>query len=657
MLRQWVWALALALVIPLGCLLLVGVAEGRMEGDWLAALEAEFGPVPAESRGEVALATLCADPEFSADIGDGCTDTRLMALLKQLIATTLILSVALVALAAVVAAITRGSRERMAAILRPALMLMLAGVGVLLGLQGALVIGALFEIQVVLLGRFWPWLLFAIGVAVLVSILGVLRAMTAMIRSKPLSVSGIALDRETDAVLFAEVDAIAGRVGTAPPDVILAGLEPNFFVVETTVQGLDAQHRGRVLFLSVPLCRLLSRAEFGAVIGHELGHFRGEDTRYSKAIAPMYAAANEALGTLFAATRDLSGLVMIPAAMLLGALFGTLTAGVAEVGRKREFEADAAGAAAVSAEALGIALLKLRATSSSWDDTVAGAIRTIASGGPIPNLAADYAGRARAAAAATAGQEHPIPHPFDTHPPIEQRLLALGLPALNAAGAAPTLSPDDPANALLGDLDDLETELSERFEEDLRTHIHTVDGESRGDPAESLREAAAADPGVAAVVALIGDGRGLDMSRPFRPGLWVAAADLRVEAHPDAHAFLRLVPESELPAGEQRLVVDVAPAAGTGPDTLPRGTSLRLVGINDAEQRASGLEEDVFVIAEGGADGSGLIVVRGVGPVAVGHQVAGLLVVPAGDPLAATAGPDADRVAAAVALLRASSPT
>lgn len=59
---------------------------------------------------------------------------------------------------------------------------------------------------------------------------------------------------------------------------LVVGLTPTFFVTEADVHCIGGTVTGRTMYLSVPLCRILTVEELSAVIAHELGHFRGEDT-------------------------------------------------------------------------------------------------------------------------------------------------------------------------------------------------------------------------------------------------------------------------------------------------------------------------------------------------------------------------------------------
>lgn len=53
---------------------------------------------------------------------------------------------------------------------------------------------------------------------------------------------------------------------------------------------------------------LLDDAEAAAVIGHELGHFTGEDTQYSLRFVPLYAGMQNSLEQMANSSQGFSGL-------------------------------------------------------------------------------------------------------------------------------------------------------------------------------------------------------------------------------------------------------------------------------------------------------------------------------------------------------------
>lgn len=56
---------------------------------------------------------------------------------------------------------------------------------------------------------------------------------------------------------------------------------------------------------------LLDDAEAAAVIGHELGHFTGEDTQYSLRFVPLYAGMQNSLEQMASSSQGISGLTAL----------------------------------------------------------------------------------------------------------------------------------------------------------------------------------------------------------------------------------------------------------------------------------------------------------------------------------------------------------
>lgn len=83
------------------------------------------------------------------------------------------------------------------------------------------------------------------------------------------------LGREEAPELFAVIDDLAARAGTAPPGEVYLEPIPNLAV--TDAGGLLRSRR--VLLIGAPLLRAFTVDELRAVIAHELGHFSGGDTR------------------------------------------------------------------------------------------------------------------------------------------------------------------------------------------------------------------------------------------------------------------------------------------------------------------------------------------------------------------------------------------
>lgn len=98
-------------------------------------------------------------------------------------------------------------------------------------------------------------------------------------RPAPFSPNGIELFPTENAALYALLEEVAAKAGTAPPTEVHLIVAPTVGVVETG--GLFSRKRRRVLILGAPLLSGLTIEQLRAIFAHEMGHFVGGDTRLS----------------------------------------------------------------------------------------------------------------------------------------------------------------------------------------------------------------------------------------------------------------------------------------------------------------------------------------------------------------------------------------
>lgn len=261
-----------------------------------------------------------------------------------------------------------------------------------------------------------------IGVAALLAGAAVLAIVMALFRKAP-GMEPLEGERITEAQapgLWTRVKHLSGRLGTAPPDAIVAGIDDNFFVTEQAMTLSDGTSAGRLLYVSLPLLRTLSPTEADAVFGHELAHFHGGDTAAAARLYPMLVryqayALNLAAGGLTKAAANVM--------WLFRAIFELA---LRRDQRQRELVADAEAARLTSPDDLGRALLKILGYSSFRARTELELFqkRAVHQGGLSLRGRID---EGLAAYAASPGfqehvRTHQVPHPFDSHPPLEERL-------------------------------------------------------------------------------------------------------------------------------------------------------------------------------------------------------------------------------------------
>jgi Zn-dependent protease with chaperone function len=283
-------------------------------------------------------------------------------------------------------------------------------------------------------------------------------------------VAGILLDRPDYPKVYELVDHVAKRLRARSPDNVVVGLDPTFFATSAKVRVFDRQTplEGETLFISLPLSRVLTLEEIVAILGHELGHFRGKDTAYSLRFAPVYAGLGSALEAV-APGEEREGafqLMALPAVALLAFMFEVFARNESKISRARELAADRAATEVASPDALGTALLKVATFAPLWVHCQRENIDRLNKGLVTRNLSLAFANlirydldREKIAARMDEVLRTRIAHPTDSHPPIVERLTAL-------RGKAPHYNVDavftvaDGAASGLGDLDVIEKQLT-----------------------------------------------------------------------------------------------------------------------------------------------------------------------------------------------------
>jgi Zn-dependent protease with chaperone function len=232
-----------------------------------------------------------------------------------------------------------------------------------------------------------------------------------------------------DGELIAEADAprlwerirqLAGRVKTAPPDQIVAGIDTNFFVTEAPIEVGGRTLNGRTLFVSLPLLRVLDQSEADAVLAHELAHLGGGDTRSSAALGPKLRQFDQYTWKMR------SGGLTIVAHYLLRLYRMIFEFALARDSREREYKADRVSASLTAPSAIVQSLIKISAYASYRSDVeqklfaqnrqhdgALGIASFVADG--LPPYASSEAFIETMKTA-------DVPHPYDSHPPLLERM-------------------------------------------------------------------------------------------------------------------------------------------------------------------------------------------------------------------------------------------
>jgi Zn-dependent protease with chaperone function len=254
--------------------------------------------------------------------------------------------------------------------------------------------------------------------------------------SEPMLVTGRSVTFAEAPALWSAVTEVAQKLSAPRPKNIIIGMEDGFYVTEHEIKlkPTYALLEGQSLYLSAPRMALLSPEEIMFVIGHELGHFAGDDTAYSRRFSPLYGKAlrtNDILSEQKATTaRRLNEFVL-----------DTFDLAILQWSRVREFAADQAGKTIAGGVTSASALLRLVTT----DPVIEGHYRDLRRNDISANALTRFQASAELIELADPHAElkKDIPHPTDTHPPTQERAKVLAAETLNAAFAAASRPVDD----------------------------------------------------------------------------------------------------------------------------------------------------------------------------------------------------------------------
>ncbi|MGJ3704910.1 M48 family metallopeptidase [Variovorax sp. AFSI2.2] len=224
--------------------------------------------------------------------------------------------------------------------------------------------------------------------------------------------------------LWERIRQLATRVKTAPPDQIVAGIDTNFFVTEAPCQVGGRTLDGRTLFVSIPLLRVLDQSEADAVLAHELAHLGGGDTRSSAALGPKLQQFDQYTWKMR------SGGLTIVAHYLLRLYRMIFAFALARDSREREYKADRVSASLTAPGAIVQSLIKISAYASYRNDVE----RKLFAQNQEHDGALGIAGFVAAGLPPYANSEAfietmktaDVPHPYDTHPPLLERMRNVG---------------------------------------------------------------------------------------------------------------------------------------------------------------------------------------------------------------------------------------
>jgi len=284
-------------------------------------------------------------------------------------------------------------------------------------------------------GIYFPVISFGIGIGAAIGFFQVASSLITLFKKPEQIERAKEINREAYPSLWSHVEAIAEKIEAKKPDNIVIGLQPTFYATTANVKLIEKEEAltGETLFLSLPLMKLFTREEFDAVVGHELGHFKANDTNYTTKFAPVYMNLGQSLINLSNTSGSITALAKLPAIYVLSAMYEAFETNIAAISRIREFEADKVGCEASSKEGLVYSLAKVVTYSKLWNQTILDNVKRLNNGKITANLSEVF----RESSTYNIGRKDIdeiikevlpsiVQHPTDSHPPLADRYENIG---------------------------------------------------------------------------------------------------------------------------------------------------------------------------------------------------------------------------------------
>jgi Zn-dependent protease with chaperone function len=300
-------------------------------------------------------------------------------------------------------------------------------------LQGAMLVWLSFWVTAFFWERYFVKLVVIAGVLAGGAALLAIRSMFKRLGA-PFEIDGELVAAADAPRLWERVRELAARLPTAPPDHIVAGIDTNFFVTEAPCVVGGRTLTGRTLFVSIPLLRVLETAEADAVLAHELAHLGGGDTRSSAALGPKLQQFDQYTWSMR------SGGLTVVAYHLLRLYRMIFEFALARDSRERETAADRTAARLTAPSAIADSLVKISAYSSYRAsverELFAHEREHVGQLGIAGFVAAGLFPYAASPEFVSAMQTANVPHPYDHHPPLPERMRNVGHVVPEAAWGA-----------------------------------------------------------------------------------------------------------------------------------------------------------------------------------------------------------------------------
>jgi Zn-dependent protease with chaperone function len=466
MIKRMFFLLAMLVAVPGVGYTVAQMVQSHNDSQLQAILKQQYPNAPQERIRAVTVDTLCSASSPSAE--DICTTNNNLNMMREASLCAALAGLAMLVFIKLAGIVSKSNRTLLLVVFRPGLYLTaLVLVGLVL-VHATIAIGIIYYGESALVDRVHVGIIAAIGIGAALGAFTIVRHTFAILHKAQTVVIGTELSREKAPRLWQTIDDTARRLGSLLPDHAVVGLEPNFFVTEADVVCLSGTMSGRTFYCSLPLARILSKDQFVSVLGHELGHFKGDDTKFSKRFYPIYRSTTSSLQALGQAGGEgAGGIALLPAIVVFSYFLESFSNAESRISRDRELAADLSGASIASKAAIATALVKLHAFSGIWNDLQQVTVEQLRNGlffTNVSKLFADAAAEHAKPESLNGIIDTHLSHPTDSHPPLAARLQSLGVHLSDVSNDALIVTPTDSALSLFDNPEEYEQNISAQYQ-------------------------------------------------------------------------------------------------------------------------------------------------------------------------------------------------
>lgn len=460
----------LVLVLPpLVSFILLCAAQGSftktLRTDLYQAFKTEEG-ITKDSFSNITAKAFCSEEEGRAAAPEFCRDIKLISYAK--IAAVIVIAAAIIYILWVnmLGKKARNRREILLDYFKKALFITSLVTVILLLINIAVLLAALFFAEVALLGSYHPTVLLILAFAGVVGVYVVIKAVWYALQKPEQYITARILTQEDQPEVWAFVTEVARKMKARTPDNIIAGIEPTFYATEVDNIVLDSKLTGETLYLSIPLSRILTKDELRSILGHELAHFAGSDVKYTTEFYPIYSGAFNAVAMFYeqAGGNLFMMLGLLPARTIFSFFLDVFSQAEREISRARELNADKESARKASTpKDSATALIKIHAYAPVFEEVYQKMAKAIQEGKSEENVGRVYETYAKNLSLEKATENlelKGLAHPTDSHPTLAERLDNLKIPVDEVLQKGLNIVIEDPAVNIIRGHELIENELT-----------------------------------------------------------------------------------------------------------------------------------------------------------------------------------------------------